>query len=422
MTAGTVLRSKIAMPTIAVLGTLDTKGVEIGFLAEQIQAQGCDTLIVDLGVLKPPAMTPHVSREAVAREAGEQVGQLAESGDRGRAVSAMTRGVERIVPKLYAEGRLQGVIGIGGSAGSTMATAAMRALPFGVPKVMISTIAGGDVSAFVGSKDITMVPSVVDISGLNRLSRQVIVQAAAAVAAMVQAEVPKAEDKQLIAASMFGNTTQCVEAARTHLEAAGFEVLVFHATGAGGRTLESLVADGYVAGVLDVTTTELADELVGGVMSAGPTRLQAAARAGIPAVVAPGCLDMVNFWAPESIPGEHRGRRFYRHNPNVTLMRTPPDENRELGRRVAERLNASTVPVAVYLPLKGISVISAPGQPFFWPEADQALFQAIKQDLRPDIALHELDININDPAFAAAMAAGLLELVRRRDSEANAVA
>ena len=422
MTAGTVLRSKIAMPTIAVLGTLDTKGVEIGFLAEQIQAQGCNTLIVDLGVLKPPAMTPHVSREAVAREAGEQVGQLAESGDRGRAVSAMTRGVERIVPKLYAEGRLQGVIGIGGSAGSTMATAAMRALPFGVPKVMISTIAGGDVSAFVGSKDITMVPSVVDISGLNRLSRQVIVQAAAAVAAMVQAEVPKAEDKQLIAASMFGNTTQCVEAARTHLEAAGFEVLVFHATGAGGRTLESLVADGYVAGVLDVTTTELADELVGGVMSAGPTRLQAAARAGIPAVVAPGCLDMVNFWAPESIPGEHRGRRFYRHNPNVTLMRTTPDENRELGRRVAERLNASTVPVAVYLPLKGISVISAPGQPFFWPEADQALFQAIKQDLRPDIALHELDININDPAFAAAMAAGLLELVRRRDSEANAVA
>ncbi len=410
------------MPTIAVLGTLDTKGVEIGFLAEQIQAQGCDTLIVDLGVLKPPAMTPHVSREAVAREAGEQVGQLAESGDRGRAVSAMTRGVERIVPKLYAEGRLQGVIGIGGSAGSTMATAAMRALPFGVPKVMISTIAGGDVSAFVGSKDITMVPSIVDISGLNRLSRQVIVQAAAAVAAMVQAEVPKAEDKQLIAASMFGNTTQCVEAARTHLEAAGFEVLVFHATGAGGRTLESLVADGYVAGVLDVTTTELADELVGGVMSAGPTRLQAAARAGIPAVVAPGCLDMVNFWAPESIPGEHRGRRFYRHNPNVTLMRTTPDENRELGRRVAERLNASTVPVAVYLPLKGISVISAPGQPFFWPEADQALFQAIKQDLRPDIALHELDVNINDPAFAAAMAAGLLELVRRRDSEANAVA
>ena len=410
------------MPTIAVLGTLDTKGVEIGFLAEQIQAQGCNTLIVDLGVLKPPAMTPHVSREAVAREAGEQVGQLAESGDRGRAVSAMTRGVERIVPKLYAEGRLQGVIGIGGSAGSTMATAAMRALPFGVPKVMISTIAGGDVSAFVGSKDITMVPSIVDISGLNRLSRQVIVQAAAAVAAMVQAEVPKAEDKQLIAASMFGNTTQCVEAARTHLEAAGFEVLVFHATGAGGRTLESLVADGYVAGVLDVTTTELADELVGGVMSAGPTRLQAAARAGIPAVVAPGCLDMVNFWAPESIPGEYRGRRFYRHNPNVTLMRTTPDENRELGRRVAERLNASTVPVAVYLPLKGISVISAPGQPFFWPEADQALFQAIKQDLRPDIALHELDVNINDPAFAAAMAAGLLELVRRRDSEANEVA
>ncbi len=401
------------MSTIAVLGTLDTKGVEVQFLAEQIQAHGCSTLVVDLGVLKPPAMEPDVSRQIVARAAGEQIEALAEAGDRGRAVSAMTRGVEKIVPELYAQGRIQGVSGIGGSAGTTMATAAMRALPMGVPKVMLSTIAGGDVTPFVGSKDITMIPSIVDISGLNRISRQVIVQAAAAVAAMVQAQVPEAEDKPLIAASMFGNTTQCVEAARTHFEEAGFEVLVFHATGTGGRTMESLVAASYITGVLDVTTTELADDLVGGVMSAGPRRLEAAAQAGIPAVVAPGCLDMVNFWAPESIPEKYRERLFYRHNPNVTLMRTTPEENRELGRRLAEKLNASRGPAAVYLPLRGISVISAPGQPFYWPEADQALFQVIKESLRPEISLHELDVNINDPAFAEAVARELLRLVKQ---------
>lgn len=404
------------MPTIAVLGTLDTKGVEVGFLKQQIQAHGCDTLVVDLGVLGPPAVEPDVTRQMVAVAAGEQVEVLAESGDRGRAISAMTRGVQKIISDLHTRGRIQALVGIGGSAGTTMATAAMRALPLGVPKVMISTIAGGDVTAFVGPKDITMVPSIVDISGLNRISRQVIAQAAAAVAAMVKVEVPEAGDKPLITASMFGNTTACVETARARLEEAGFEVLVFHATGAGGRTMESLIAAGYVTAVLDVTTTELADDLVGGVMSAGPTRLDAAAQAGIPVVLAPGCLDMVNFWAPESVPDKYRGRRFYQHNPNVTLMRTTPEENRELGRRLAEKLNVSKGPVAVYLPLRGISVISAAGQPFHWPEADQALFRAIKESLRPEISLYELDVNINDRAFAEAVADGLLRLLEYEDN------
>jgi uncharacterized protein (UPF0261 family) len=403
------------MRTIAVLGTLDTKGVEARFLREQIQAHGCDTLVVDLGVQGPPAFEPDVSRHMVARAAGEEIEAVAQSGDRGRAVSVMTRGAEMILLDLYAQGRVQAVIGIGGSAGTTMATAAMRALPLGVPKVMISTLAGGDVQGFVGLKDITMIPSIVDISGLNRISRQVIAQGAAAVAAMVQVEAPQAEDKPLITASMFGNTTPCVEAARAHLEAAGFEVLVFHATGAGGRTMESLIEGGYVTAVLDVTTTELADDLVGGVMSAGPTRLEAAARAGIPVVVAPGCLDMVNFWAPESVPEKYRDRLFHRHNPNVTLMRTTPEENRELGRRLAEKLNASKGPAAVYLPLRGISVLSAPGQPFHWPEADQALFQGIKESLRPEIPLYELDVNINDAVFAEAVAKGLLRLLEHQD-------
>ena len=404
-------RLKIAMPTIAVLGTLDTKGTEIGFLAEQIRARGCGTLVVDMGVLGSPAIDPDVTRQTVAGAAGERIEALAESGDRGRAVAAMTRGVERILPELHVQGRFHGVIGVGGSAGTTMATAGMRALPVGVPKVMVSTIAGGDVAPFVGSKDITMIPSIVDISGLNRISRHVIVQAASAVAAMTQAEVPVGEDRPLIAASMFGNTTQCVDAARKRLESSGYEVVVFHSTGTGGRTMEGLVAAGYFAAVLDVTTTELADELAGGVMSAGPTRLEGAAGAGIPSVVAPGCLDMVNFWAPETIPRRYRARRFYRHNPNVTLMRTTPEENRELGRRLAARVNASKGPVAVYLPLKGISVISVAGQPFDWPDADQALFGAIRQTLRPGIPLFELDLDINDPAFSEAVAGGLLRLL-----------
>ena len=399
------------MPTIAVLGTLDTKGKEVEFLAEQIHARGCDTLIVDLGILGPPAIEPDLSRQAVVAAIGKRAETLAECGDRGRAVAAMTRGVESILPELHAQGRIDGVIGMGGSAGTTMATAGMRALPFGVPKLMVSTLAGGDVAPFVGSKDITMIPSIVDISGLNRISRHVIVQAASAVVAMAQAETPIADDRPLIAASMFGNTTQCVDAARKRLESAGYEVVVFHSTGTGGRIMEDLVASGYFAGVLDVTTTELADELAGGVMSAGPTRLKGAAQAGIPSVVAPGCLDMVNFWAPETVPQKFGERHFYRHNPNVTLMRTTPEECRELGRRLAERVNASKGPVEVYLPMQGVSVISASGQPFCWPDADHALFESIRKTLRSEIPLFELDLEINDPAFSEAVAGGLLRLL-----------
>lgn len=402
------------MSTIAVLGTLDTKGVEIGFLAEQIRRCGCATLVVDLGVLGPPAFTPDIPRETVARAAGGDLRALASAGDRGQAVAAMALGIGEVIRDLHGQGRIQAVVGMGGSAGTTMATAAMRTLPLGVPKVMVSTVAGGDVSAFVGASDITMVPSVVDVSGLNRISRQVIARAASAVAAMVRTEVQESEDGPLVAASMFGNTTQCIDAARATLESAGIEVLVFHATGAGGRTMESLVAAGFITGILDVTTTELADELAGGVMSAGPDRLMAAARAGIPAVVAPGCLDMVNFWAPESIPGKYRDRRFYRHNPSVTLMRTTPAENRELGRRLAERVNASTGPAAVYLPTGGISAISAPGQPFHWPEADEALFHSIRSGLRSGIPVMEVDANINDPAFSDAVAGGLLQMLGHR--------
>lgn len=405
------------MPAIAVLGTLDTKGRELQLLKENIEQRGHQTLVIDLGVLQPPLFSPDVSREEVARAAGETIERLTQTADRGSAVTAMTRGIAKLAPDLYAQGRFQAMIAMGGSAGTTMATAAMRALPLGVPKVMVSTVAGGDVKRFVDIKDIVMIPAIVDVSGLNRISRQVIAQAAGAVCGMLDAAIPAALDLPLVTASMFGNTTPCVETARAELEREGYEVLVFHATGTGGRTMESLIQAGYISGVLDVTTTEWADELVGGVLGAGPSRLEAAARCGVPAVVAPGCLDMVNFWAAGTVPSHFSHRRFYRHNPNVTLMRTTPDENARLGRILAQKLNLSVGPVVVYLPLRGVSALSAPGGPFNFPEADQALFAELKQNLRSDISVVEIEANINDEVFALALATGLLRLLRSKKAE-----
>ncbi|MEO8481026.1 MAG: Tm-1-like ATP-binding domain-containing protein [Acidobacteriota bacterium] len=397
---------------IVIVGALDTKGAELAFVRDQVAVRGHRTVVVDTGVLGPPAFAADVTNAEVAEAGGVSVATLVGAADRGRAVMVMARGAERIVRRLADDKGIGGIIGIGGGAGTSVATAAMRALPLGIPKVMVSTLASGDVSAFVGVADIVMVPAIVDISGINRISRGVLTRAAAAVCAMADAVVPETTDQPLIAATMFGNTTACVEAARMSLESRGFEVLVFHATGTGGRTMESLIDAGHIAGVLDVTTTEWADELAGGVMTAGSTRLEAAARTGTPAVVAPGCVDMVNFWAPETVPERHRGRRFYQHNANITLMRTTPDENAQLGRIIADKLNASVGPVSVYLPLRGVSVISAPGGPFHWPEADDALFDALRTHLRADIPVHALDMNINDPMFAAAMVEGLLSYFR----------
>ena len=398
--------------TVLIIGTLDTKGAETDFLKEQIEQRGNRTLVMDVGVLGEAPFPPAIPRSEVAAAARDDVAVLATKGDRGKAVAAMTRGAEELAKHLYDQGRFQAVIGMGGSAGTTIATAAMRVLPLGVPKVMVSTLAAGDIKQFVGVKDIVMIPAIVDISGLNRISRQVFAQAAGAVCGMLEAKLPEGEDKPIVCASMFGNTTACVEAARDALEKAGYEVLVFHATGAGGQSMESVLEAGYVNGVLDVTTTEWADELVGGVLSAGPKRLEGAARSGIPAVIAPGCLDMVNFWAPETVPEKFKERLFYRHNPSVTLMRTTIEENNELGHILAEKINLSQGPVAVYLPLRGISVVSAPGGPFHWPEADAALFEAIRTQLRNDIPVYEIDANINDATFAQAISQGLIEMMR----------
>jgi uncharacterized protein (UPF0261 family) len=392
---------------------MDTKGVEHGFVAEQIRARGHRTLVIDLGTDAPPQLEPDVTREEVARVAGLDLAALVGRHDRGEAVAAMSLAAPIILSKLYAEGRIDGVISLGGGGGTAIATAGMRALPLGFPKLMVSTLASGNTAQYVGVKDIVMMPSIVDVAGLNRISRQILTRAAGAICGMVEAQVPAGQDKPIIVASMFGNTTECVQKAKAILEASGYEVLVFHATGIGGRTMESLIESGLVAGVLDVTTTEWADELVGGFLGAGPNRLEAAARKGVPAIVAPGCLDMVNFHAPETVPAKFGGRTFYRHNPQVTLMRTTPEECAQLGRIIAEKVSLSTGPVTVLLPKKAISVISAEGQAFHDSAADAALFDALKSHLRKDIPVVELDTTINDPSFAEACAGTLLALLQR---------
>jgi uncharacterized protein (UPF0261 family) len=401
------------MATIAVLGTLDTKGREHAFVAEAIRRRGHRALLVDVGTGEPPAVAPDISREEVAQAGEVDLAKLVAARDRGACVAAMAAAAPRLLERLRSEGRIDGVISLGGGGGTAIASAAMRALPIGFPKLIVSTLASGNTAHYMGTKDIVMMPAIVDVQGLNRISRTILSRAAGAICGMVEADVSGGEEKPLVVASMFGNTTKCIEAATPILEQAGYEVLVFAATGAGGRAMESLVESGLVAGVLDVTTTEWADELVGGVLAAGPTRLDAAAKAGVPAVVAPGCLDMVNFGEPQSIPSRFAGRTFYPHNPQVTLMRTTPAECVELGRIVAAKVNAYTAPVTVLIPRGGISVISAPGGPFHDPAADAALFDALRNGLRPDIPVVVRDEEINDPAFARACAEALLDNIRR---------
>lgn len=398
------------MPTIAVLGTLDSKGEEHAFVAEQIRKRGHAVLMIDVGSLHPPKVNPDIRREEVVAAAGVDFAEFQAKQDRGEAVRIMSTGAPVVLARLAAEQKIDGVISLGGGGGTAIGSAAMRSLPIGFPKVMVSTLASGNTLQYVGAKDIVMFPSIVDVAGLNRISRQILTRAAGAICGMVEMPPERAaQDKPIVAASMFGNTTDCVQRARQVIEEAGYEVLIFHATGSGGRTMESLIEAGMVAGVLDVTTTEWADEWVGGFLGAGPHRLEAAAKRGIPAIVAPGCLDMVNFYAPDSVPERFRGRTFYQHNPQVTLMRTTPEECKQLGRIIAEKLNMSVGPVTVLLPLRGISVISAPGQKFHNPEADHALFDSLKSNLRSDIDVMELDCAINEAPFAEACARALLK-------------
>jgi uncharacterized protein (UPF0261 family) len=404
--------------TIALVGALDTKGAEFAFVKGELLRRGCRVLLINTGIVGEPAFAPEIDANSVAQAGGRSLADLRAEADRGTAVATMTTGIATVVKSLYDEGKIDGILGMGGSAGTVIATAAMRQLPVGFPKVMVSTLAAGDTTAYVGTKDIILIPSVVDVAGVNRISARIFANAAGVMVGLVETAVPDIATKSLIAASMFGNTTRLVDQCRAILDAQGYETLVFHATGTGGRTMESLIAEGYFTAVLDVTTTEWADELLGGFLTAGPERMDGAARQNLPQVIAPGCLDMVNFWGPDSVPAKYMDRKFYHWNPNVTLMRTTPEENAQLGRILAEKANQSTAPVAFFLPLQGISVLDSPGGKdtpvgeFWWPEADSALFDAIKTHVRPDIPVYELDCNINDAAFAEAVTGKLLEFLQ----------
>jgi uncharacterized protein (UPF0261 family) len=405
-------------PTVLLVGTLDTKGTEILFVRDLMRGAGAaiSVTVLDAGV-QPHSFAADIAADAVFRAAGTSLDAVRRANDRGRAVTAAAKGAAKIAVERYERGEVSGVLGLGGSAGTTIGTAAMRALPFGVPKLMVSTLASGQVRPYVGVRDVLMMNSVVDISGLNRISRTVLTNAAHAMIGMVRA-APSSEfrapssDKPLVTATMFGVTTPCIEAARRQIEAAGYEVLVFHATGVGGQTMESFIGDGLVRGVLDITTTELADELVGGILTAGPDRLTAAGLRGIPQVLSVGALDMVNFGPPETVPEKLRDRRFHQHNPNVTLMRTTPDENDRLGKEIAQKASAARGPTAVLVPLRGVSALDCAGGPFWWPEADRALFDSLRLWMSPHVKLIELDLHINDAEFARRAAETLLGLMK----------
>src|SRR5215204_3252615 len=407
--------------TVVLVGTLDTKGVEYDYLRSRLRERGVDVVLVDAGVMGEPLAQPDVGREEVAHAAGAEVADLAASGDRGAAVETMARGAAEIVKRLRAEGRLDGILALGGSGGSAIATYAMRQLPVGVPKLMVSTVASGDTRPYVGAVDVTMMYSVVDIAGINQISARILSNAAAAIAGMADVQsIEIAESgRPLVGATMFGVTTPCVTRARERLEELGYEVLVFHATGTGGQSMEALVRGGFIAAVLDATTTELADDLVGGVLSAGPDRLEAAGEVGIPQVVSLGALDMVNFGPMETVPERFRERRLYVHNPTITLMLTTPEECAELGRRLAQKLNRARGPVTLFLPLRGVSSIAVAGQVFHNPEADAALLAAIHEHIDDRVEVREMDTDVNDPTFAVAMADALHEhyLTWSRESE-----
>ena len=399
--------------TVCIVGTMDTKGVEFSFIKEQIESAGVSTCVINTGILGEPQLTPDVSADEVAQAGGSSLQALRDEGDRGNSVAVMAEGAAALVAEKHAAGEIDGIISLGGSAGTTIGTTAMQAVPVGVPKIMVSTLASGDTSPYVQSKDISMMYSVVDIAGINRLSRQILANAAGAIVGMVNAEVPAATaDKPLIAATMFGVTTPCVTKAREILEAAGYEVLVFHATGTGGQAMEDLVKGGFLAGVLDVTTTELADELVGGILSAGPDRLEAAGKSGLPQVVAPGALDMVNFGPPDTVPEQFSDRLFYQHNPTVTLMRTTAEETAELGRIMARKLSEAQGPTTVIIPAQGVSAIDKTGQPFDSPEARAAWIENLKAHIADNVTVIEMDAHINDDEFATKLAETLLESVQ----------
>jgi uncharacterized protein (UPF0261 family) len=398
---------------ILILGCFDTKGEIFAFLRNNILAQGERLIAINTGVYGTTnAFEVDFEADVVAREGGYSLDLLRTDRDRGKAIDVMGRGASKIVSQLVAERKVKAAIGMGGGGGTYIALAALQQIPLGIPKICLSTVAAKDLSRQVGDKDITLMPSVVDVAGTNRILKMLVGQAAAAICAMANATVKENQEPAgCIAVSMFGNTTACVDKCTELLQSRGFEVLAFHATGVGGKTMEALIREGIFDAVLDVTTTELADNLCEGICSAGASRLTAAAEIGIPQVVVPGCLDMVNFAHPDTVPAKYHNRQLYSWAPDVTLMRTNVEENRLLGQELAEKVSRSQVPSAIVIPSLGISQIDSQGGVFYQPEADAALFGSIKQHAANHVKVVETDLHINEPAFAELLVRTLLEFI-----------
>jgi uncharacterized protein (UPF0261 family) len=406
------------MKTIAIAGTFDTKGQEFLYVKNLAKSLGLGTLMIHTGVFNP-SFDPDVSNREVAEAAGYDIDKIVERKDRAMATEALSKGMQALIPKLYKEGLFDGIISFGGSGGTSLVTPAMRALPIGVPKVMVSTMASGNVTQYVGTSDIVMIPSIVDVAGLNEVSKTIYRNATLAIAGMVglKEKLPaeSSDKKPLVAATMFGVTTPCVDAAKSYLEDHGYEVLVFHCTGTGGRTMEALVNEGYFKGVLDLTTTEWADQLVGGVLAAGEQRCEAAVRNKIPQVVSVGACDMVNFGPIDTVPEHFSGRKLYKHNPTVTLMRTTVPENVRIGKKLAEKWNEAQSEMILMLPKKGVSMIDDEGQPFDGPEERKALFDTLKETINNShVKIEELDFHINDKDFAVLAAKNLIDLIEKQ--------
>ena len=403
--------------SILVLGCFDTKGEVFNFLRESILQRGESVIMLNTGVMGITSDF-HVDFEAdvVSLEGGVNIADLRRQRDRGHAMEVMGNGAASIVNKLVEAGKIKGAIGMGGGGGTYIALAAMQQIPFGIPKICLSTLAAKDLSRQVGNKDITLMPSVVDVAGLNNVIRKLVQQAAAAICAMADVDSQSIQNRKgSIAISMFGNTTPCVDRCTKLLEEQGYEVLAFHATGVGGITMEALIREGLFDAVLDITTTELADELCGGICSAGAERLSAATEMGIPQLLVPGCLDMVNFAHPDTIPEQYNGREFYSWAPDVTLMRTDKAENEQLGKRLTYNINRSAAPAGIVLPLNGISQIDSTGDVFFRPETDQVLFQSIRHHAGDNVKVIEADLHINDTAFADLLVDTLLEMIPQKN-------
>ena len=401
------------MKTVVLVGTLDTKGIEYEFARNRFQKAGLKTILINAGIIGQSPIQSDVTNEQVALAGSSDLQTLKTKNDRGFAVSVMTKGVNQIVQDLYKKGELDAIFALGGSGGSTIASFAMRNLPIGVPKVLVSTLVSSNAASFVGESDMALFASVVDIAGVNSLSAKVIANAVDATIGMVNGEkVDIKNNKKLVAASMFGVTTQCVTDARKILEDNDLEVITFHMTGTGGKSMENLIRQGFINAVLDVTITEICDEIVGGTLSAGSDRLTAAVDMKIPQVVSVGALDMVNFGSRNSVPEKFQKRNLYVHNENVTLMRTTAEECEKIALDIATKLNKATAPVTLFLPLKGVSAIAVEGQVFFDPLADDALFSTLRKNVGNNVELIELDCAINDNDFSTAIANKLIQLVK----------